>query len=367
MDTTVPDIRFDENGVCHFCKIHNRLEEIHPLGEEGEKQFHQLIERIKQSGSEKEYDCIVGISGGRDSTYTLYMAVKMGLRPLAVHFDNGWNSDIAVSNIKNATEKLNVDLYTHVADWEEFKDLQKSFLKASVSDAEVPTDYVITSILYKVAADNKVKYILTGHSFKTEGIAPLYWTYLDGRYVRDIHKRFGQEKISSFPIMSMSELIVNTLFRRIKSVDFPDYIEYNHDEVDEILKKELNWRYYGGHHHESLYTVFFQSYYLPVKFNIDKRRSEYSALIRTNQLERNEALKKLEMPYPYDPEIIKYTISKLGFTEKEFNKIMVSENKSFFDYKSYYPIIRLFKAPIRIACKAHILPPVFYEKYLGDI
>jgi len=242
MDTTVPGIQFDENGICTFCRIHDELEKKHPIDESGRRRFQGIIDKIKKDGGNQEYDCIVGVSGGRDSTYTLYVAVEMGLRPLAVHFDNGWNTDIAVSNIKKITDKLDIDLHTHVADWEEFKDLQKAFLRASVSDAEVPTDYVILSVLYDAAKKFRVKYILNGHSFRTEGVAPIGWTYMDGRYIRGIQAQFGSTKITSFPIMSMSELLYNTFIKRIQVINVPEFIQYEHAMVNQVLKEQLGLR-----------------------------------------------------------------------------------------------------------------------------
>lgn len=365
LDTTVPEITFDSNGVCSFCRIHDSLEKTHPLDNEGNRQFSALIEQIKKEGRNNEYDCIVGVSGGRDSTYTLYTAVEMGLRPLAVHFDNGWNSEIAVSNIKNATNRLNIDLHTVVADWEEFKDLQKSFLWASVPDAEVPTDYAIISVLMQAANKYHVKYVFNGHSFRTEGVAPIGWTYMDGRYIRSVHSQFGTQKITSFPIMSLSELLYYTFVKRIRMIDVPEFIEYNQAVVDDVIKNKLGWNYYGGHHHENVYTEFFQSYYLPKKFGIDKRKLEYSALVRSGQMKREDALKALQQSYPFNPEIIDYTLSKLGLTKEEFQKIMDAPRKSFRDYPSYYPLIRTARYPIKVACSLHLLPPVFYEKYLG--
>lgn len=292
-DTTIPEIRFDENGVCNFCKVHDDLEKKYPLNEEGKRKLNELVEEIKTKGKNHEYDCIIGVSGGRDSTFTLHTAVKLGLRPLAVHFDNGWNSEIAVSNIRKPTNKLNVDLHTVVADWEEFKDLQIAFLKASVSDAEIPTDYAILSVLYQVANELEIKYILIGHSFRTEGIAPLGWTYMDGRYVKSVHEKFGKTKIKSFPILSLWELLYYTFVKKVKFIHLPEYIEYDQKKVMEVLEKELNWEFYGGHHHESTYTNFFQSFYLPKKFNIDKRKIECSALIRSGQMTRDEALENI--------------------------------------------------------------------------
>jgi len=200
LDTTVNDIWFDDNGECKYCKIHDEMEKVHPLGPEMDTELKKVVETIKQKGKGKKYDCIVGLSGGRDSTYTLLTAVKLGLRPLAVHFDNSWNSDISVKNIKKACDKLNVELFTIVADWEEFKDLQIAFLKSSTPDADIPTDYAIYSTLYHVANKEGVKYILNGHSFRTEGTSPISWTYMDPLYVKSVYKKYGKRKKSSMLI-----------------------------------------------------------------------------------------------------------------------------------------------------------------------
>lgn len=364
LDTTVPDIWFDENGVCKYCKIHDEMEKSHPMGSEGQQKIERTVEKIKKSGKGKDYDCIVGMSGGRDSTYTLNLAVKLGLRPLVVHLDNGWNSEIAVSNIKKATEKLGVDLHTWVADWEIFKDLQLSFLKASVPDAEIPTDYAIYSVLFKMAVDKGIKYIIEGHSFRTEGTSPLGWTYMDGRYIKSVHKQFGKLKLKNFPVLSLSQLLNNVFIKRIKYFRPLEYIDYRHKEVNKILADELDWQYYGGHHHESVYTEFFQSYLLPKKFNIDKRKTEYSALIRSGQRTREDALKEIrEKEYAFNPEIVEFTLSKLGLSQAEFDNIFQAKIKSFKDYPTYMPLIKKFRLPIRLACKLHLLPPILYYKY----
>ena len=360
----MPDISFDAEGMCIFCTMHDELERDHPLDTNGYASFQKLIQKISAEGKNKEYDCIVGVSGGRDSTYTLYMAKKLGLRPLAVHFDNGWNSSVAVSNIRNATLALDVDLETIVADWEEFKDLQVAFLRASVSDAEIPTDFAILSVLYDMAHRNGVRYILNGHSFRTEGVAPKSWTYMDGRYIHDVYSKYGSKKISSFPIMMLSRFLYYTFICKITTINLPEFIPYEHEEVERVLTGELGWTYYGGHHHESIYTEFFQSYYLPQKFGIDKRRLEFSALIRSGQMKRKDALDELQNAYPCKQEIIDYTLSKLNLTKEEYTAILDGKNKAFRDYKTYYSYMQLLKLTIRLACYLHILPPVFYHKYL---
>lgn len=364
MDDTVQGITFDENGVCTFCHIHDELEEKYHQGEKLEKELEYLIKKIKKDGKGKRYDCIVGVSGGRDSTYTLYSAVKLGLRPLAVHFDNGWNSDLAVQNIKNVCKKLNIELYTHVADWEEFKDMQRAFLKASVPDAEVPTDWVIFSVLYKVAKDEGVKYIIHGHSFRTEGTTPLTWTYMDGRYVNYIQKKFGTKKIKSFPVMSMIDYLYYTFFKKIVQVRLLYYLPYEEDKILKMLTEEVGWQSYGGKHHESKYTGFFQSFILTRKFNIDKRKLHFSALIRNGQMTREKAL-EIIMKDPYDggAEMLDYCLKKLDYSHEEFEKIMNEKPKLFLDYKSYFSLVKSMEKPIMWGVKIGVVPDTVYRKF----
>ena len=221
MDDSVIGISFDKKGVCIFCHMHDELDKKFPMNENTDHSLRQIINKIKKSGKNSTYDCIVGVSGGKDSSYTLVRVVELGLRPLVVHFDNGWNSNLAVQNIKNLCEKLKVDLHTHVADWEEFRDLQRSFLFASVPDGEVPTDFVITSVLTQLASKERIKYIIQGNTFRTEGTTPLSWTYQDPKYIRCIHKKFGKKKIKSFPIMNISQFLYYSFIKRV--ISFPQH------------------------------------------------------------------------------------------------------------------------------------------------
>lgn len=368
LDTTVADIWFDDKGECKYCKINDQMEKDHPLGTESDLKLKAIVEKIKHDGKGLQYDCIAGTSGGRDSTYTLLKAIELGLRPLAVHFDNGWNTEISVKNIKKTCEKLNIPLYTVVADWEEFKDLQVAFLKASTPDSDIPTDYAIYSILFDVAAKEGVKYILNGHSFRTEGTSPISWTYMDSRYLKAVHKRFGKiKKIKSFPLLSLPRLLYYAFVKRIKDVRILEYMDYNKKQVDKILTEKLDWEYYGGHHHENVYTKFFQSYYLPKKFNIDKRKTELSALIRSGQISREDALREINSShYQYDTNVVEYAINKLGLTKEEFDKIMNSPNKTHDDYPNYLPLIKLMRLPIKIATKLKLLPHILYLKYASN-
>ena len=365
MDTTIPEIVFDRNGECQFCKIHDELESEYPLNN-GDALAKKVVKEIKKART-GDYDCVVGVSGGRDSTWLLYTAVKLGLKPLAVHYDNGWNSDIASKNIHKMVTKLNIDLETVVADWNEFKDLQMSFLKASVPDVEVPTDLAIHSVLHHVAAKENIRYILNGHSFRTEGVAPKGWTYFDGRYINAIQKKFGKSKLTDFKNFGIFELFYYSFWKRIKVVPILNYFPYNQKKIDKLIKNELEWVYSGGHHHESTYTKFIQSYLLPSKFGIDKRKTELSALIRSNQIGRDAALNiTTNSKYEYDKTLIKFVRKKFDLSEDEWLNIYNLPIKSFLDYPSYYPLMKKLRFFIKLATKMNLLPKLLYLKYLYE-
>lgn len=362
-DSDMPGISFDESGMCNFCKIHDLLEDKFPLDNLGKQRLVRLLQKIKSKGKNNKYDCIVGLSGGTDSTYCLYMAKKLGLRPLAVHFDNHWNSDIAIKNMKNAVEHLEVDLKTITCDWDEFRDLQISFLKASVPDAEMPTDIGIISSLYRAAKEEGINYILNGHSFRAEGVMPLMWSYGDGRYLKSVIKKFGTSELNDFPNLTISNLFYYSFIKGIRMIPLLSYIDYNKEESKRMLERELGWKYYGGHHFESTYTYFI-SYVRHKKFNIDARKVEYSALVRSGQMDRNQAIVKLKEPFLENEELIESCRNRVGLNEDEFREIMSADIKSFSDYPTYYSTIKACRIPIKICCEFGILPKIFYEKYL---
>lgn len=357
VDSEIPDAIFDENRICNHCKNYDEMNNKYSNISTREKKLKDTVNQIKKEGKGKEYDCIVGISGGQDSTYTLYIAHKLRLRPLAVHFDNGWNSRQAVRNIKRITSKLNIDLYTYVVDWEEFKDIQISFLKASVSDAEIPTDIAIKEVLYRAAVRNKVSFILySGSNYRTEGMIPKAWTYMDGRYVKSIQQIFGSKKLKTYPNYTIWRIFYYHFIKKIKAVRLLEMIDFDSNEVIETLERELGWEYYGGKHFESVYTKFFQSYLLPTKFNIDKRRIHYSSLIRSGQATREEILNKLKQ-VPYNVSTIErdigYIRKKLEFSKKEFDNILSLPIKNYRDYPTYDPL------------KQKFLPIINYLKKIG--
>jgi len=350
MDGTDPGLILDEQGVCQYCILQDELEDNYPLGQEGERMLLEQIELMKAAGKGNKYDCIIGVSGGTDSTYQLHLAKKHGLRPLAVHFDNGWNSDIAVTNIEHVTRQLGFDLQTYVVDWQEFKDLQMAFLKASTPDSEIPTDLAIQKVLYQTAADEGIRYVLNGHSFRTEGKVPIAWSYGDGRYLKAVHKEFGTVPLKTFPNYTIKDLFYFTYIKRIKQVRLLYYVPYDKQAMKKFLADEYGWQDYGGHHYESVYTRFYQGYILPEKFGIDKRKREYSALVRSGQLTKQEALDTLASEPPMPPEQAvrdkAYVIKKFGITEQEFQDIMDLPHKRFEDYPNYYSIIKRYRKPI---------------------
>lgn len=348
MDTSDPDITFDEAGLCNHCRDYETVMQTQvPPPEQRQAALEQLVSEIKTAGQGREYDCIIGMSGGVDSTYVAYLVKQLGLRPLAVHMDNGWDSELAVSNIEKVLKKLEIDLYTHVLDWEEFKDLQLSFLKASVSDAEIPTDHAIHAVLYQQAARRNIKHIVFGTNLATEAILPVSWTFgiQDWRYISGVHRQFGSKPLKTYPHTSYwAQNYHYRQIKRIRRVSVLDYINYNKAEAMQMLTDVLGWRPYGGKHYESIYTRFFQGYILPTKFGIDKRRAHLSTLIMSGQLTREAALAEIRQP-PYagymQEEDMDYVLKKFGFSEEEFQRIMALPIKTYRDYPNSLPLVKL--------------------------
>lgn len=364
LDTTVHDIWFDEQGKCKYCYIHDEMEKLHPLDGNETARLNNIVEKIKDAGIGKKYDCICGLSGGRDSTYTLYTAKKLGLRPLAVNLDNGWGTPIADKNIENACKILNVDLVSVKIEWEEYKDIQRAFILAGVSDVDLPSDLGIYALLFSMAKKHKVKYILNGHSFRTEGTSPISWSYFDPLYIKDVYKKFGSgKKLKTLPTISMVQLLKYTFLNGIREIRMLEYMNYEKKKVDPVLTKELIWEYYGGHHHENVFTHFIQSYYLPQKFNIDKRKTELSAMIRSGQISKEDALKELEHPYEWDKNMVDEVIQKMDFTKEEFQAHMKAPNRTHNEFRTMLSFYRIFRGPINLFTKMHLLPRILYLKY----
>lgn len=365
---TISSIKL-ENNICQFCKIHDEMEKEFPLNDYSEDRLFRIADKIKKDRLSSKYDCVVGVSGGRDSTFLLYYIKKiLNLNPLAVHYDNGFDSDTSVSNILNICQKLNVDLETNVADWQSFKKITKSFFLAGVSDPDTPTDVGIFKTMYQIAYRENIKYVLNGHSFRTEGIEPLDWTYMDGKYIKSIHSKYGDGDLSKFDNFYIKDLIKFNIFKGIKTVLPLNYINYSHDKVEKILKDEVNWTYYGGHHHESLLTKFVVSSYLPRKFNIDRRLTSYSAMIRSGLILKNDAKKILNnrsISEIDEVNLQEYILDKLDISKDEFHNIMNMKNKNFRNYKTYYNFFKYFKIPAKILYKLNFIPKILYLRFFG--
>lgn len=338
MDTTDPEITFDDEGrCCHCTEFIERRAKHKYHGEASDAELDRMIREIKASGRGRKYDCVIAVSGGADSSYLAYIAIQRGLRPLAVHMDNGWNSEKAVINIKNVTGKLGIDYESYVLDWEEFRDLQLAFLKASVPEAETPTDVAIPAAVHVIAIRHGIKYILNGGNIATEGILPKSWHYdvKDLKYFNHIHRTFGRRRLKTFPTFGYVREAYYKLLKGMRIVYPLNFIPFVKDEAVAMLERDFDWRPYGGKHHESGYTKFIQSYYLYEKFGIDYRRAGLSVQICNGEIDRDSAIEELRS-LPYDPERIEgdktYIAKKLGVSRDEFETILNLPPKWYWDY-----------------------------------
>lgn len=333
MDTIAdPDITFDENGICNYYYEYLEAEKKNCLhGEEGLKKQIEIAMTIKNNPGKNGYDCILGLSGGADSTYLAYLAKKLGLNPLLVHFDYGWNTEIAVQNVKSAVNYTGFDLHTFVMDWEEFKNLQRSYFKASVLDLDVPADHMIFGSLYNIASKYKIKYILSGNNIWTEHTLPKSWNYnkFDLINLKNIHKKFENTPLNNLPALGYYNQIYYNIFKKINYINFIDYEYFNRESILKFIESEMGWINYGAKHQESVFTRFYQGYILPTKFHIDKRKAHLSNLIFSKQLSKQEALQELRhLPYPFDKQRndFEFVAKKLGFTFDEFDAILNQKN-----------------------------------------
>ena len=343
MDTTDAKITFDGKGVCDHCNTFKRtiLPNWH-TDARGRQALQKMVNKIKKAGSEKDFDCIIGMSGGIDSSYLTYIAKeRLGLRPLVFHVDAGWNSQEAVNNIEKLVDKLGLDLYTEVIDWEEMRDLQLAFIKSGVPHVDTPQDHAFFATMYRFAEQYGVKYILTGGNFSTECIRnPIEWMYYqsDSMQLRDIHRRFGTRPLANFPTTSiLRHKIYLPYFKGIKVVRPLDYVPYVKQQAVDLLVEKFGWQPYPQKHFESRFTRFYEGYWLFRKFGYDTRRVQFSSLILTGQMTRGEALKKLEQP-PLDEagaaREFEYVATKLGISIEELREYFNAENKTYKDYKS---------------------------------
>lgn len=332
MDTSAPEISFDAEERCNFCsEFLKRMAAGGGFFEKKRQELPGLIAAIKQQGRGKPYDCIVGVSGGVDSSYALYLAKQQGLRPLAVHLDNGWNSELAVKNIESLIRKLDVDLHTHVIEWRENRDLQISFFKAGVIDIELLMDNAMLKLNYEQAADRGVHHILAGTNQATEGIRmPASWNHfkLDAVNIRAIQRRFGTRPIRTHPLMGVTDFLRFKYAAKVEWLSFLDYVNYDKQAALDVLVQEIGYRPYPYKHYESVFTRFYQGYILIRKFGVDKRRVHLSTLICSGQMSREAALEKVAEPAYPDPVQLAtdraFVLKKLGFSEAWFEDYLAA-------------------------------------------
>ncbi len=331
MDTTDPNIMFDDEGVCSHCHYfqNNVVPNWFP-DQRGEALLHDMIAQVKAHGKGKPYDSIIGISGGVDSSFLAVKVAEWGLRALAVHVDAGWNSELAVKNIEQIINKTGLDLVTHVVDWEDMQELQLAFLRSNLANQDVPQDHAFFAALYRYAIKNDIKFVISGSNYATEGILPQSWGYdaMDARHLRAIHARFGTRKLKDFPIVSFFDYHI--YFPKIKKMTILrplNYISYTKSAAIDYLERNYGWRYYGGKHYKSRWTHFFQAYYLPTKFGYDKRKAHLASLVVAREISRDEALKELDKPLYTENELAEdkaFVAKKLGLTVEELDRLVTA-------------------------------------------
>jgi N-acetyl sugar amidotransferase len=342
MNARAADIVFDANGICNYCtEMMDKLAAYQPASADVlEDKLRRFVDQVRRSGTGKQYDCIVGVSGGADSAYALYLAKKHGLRPLAVHMDNGWNSELAVNNIENLVRKLGVDLYTHVIEWREYRALQQAFFDADVIDIELLYDNAMAAVNYRLARHYGIRYILAGSNTSTEGMRmPPSWAWykFDRKNILALARR-GGARVRSMPTIGVAGFVWHRILRGVQWVPFLDYIDYNKQACIDELVKEIGYRPYPYKHYESVFTRFYQGYLLPRKFGVDKRHLHFSSLICSGQMTREEAVSLLaQSPYPNLHELetdIDYFLKKMGWTQDQLDAYLQRPQRAHDSYPS---------------------------------
>lgn len=341
MDVSDPEISFDEDGVCNHCHRFDEIAEKHWFPDErGARILAEQVERIKAAGAGRDYDSIMGLSGGVDSSYLAVKMVELGLRPLVVHVDGGWNSELATNNIEQLVKRLNLDLHVHVVNWREMQDLQVAYLRSGVANQDVPQDHAFFAELLRVGRKHRIKHVISGSNYATESILPSAWGYnaMDLTNLRAIHKTYGNIRLREYPTVSFLEWYVT--YPRLLGVQFfrpLNYMPYDKKAAKDLLISEYGWKDYGGKHYESRFTKFFQGYYLIERFGYDKRRAHLASLVVSEQMTREEALTELEKPaYPANqlPEDVEFIRKKLGLSQEQFDEIMNAKRHMATDFKS---------------------------------
>lgn len=364
-DERVSAISFDANGVCSYCRQIDGLIDYYGTGlPAGDAKLTAIIEDIRRAGRGKKYDCIIGVSGGTDSSYMAHLAKKVwGLRPLAVHYDNTWNTAIATQNIRRVLSALDIDLYTHVVDNKEADDIFAAFFQAGVAEIEAATDLALAEVMNRAAWKHGVRYVLEGHSFATEGITPVGRNYFDGQYIRSIHRRYGRRPMKSYPLMTFERMLFWSVAARIRKIRPFWYMSYSKEGARALLEREYGWEYYGGHHLENRMTAFFHSVYAPQKFDSDFRNNTLSALARQGKMSREEAWRQYCEPPHVEEELVAYFQKRLGLSENEYKSIMAAPPRSWHEFPTYKKRFERFRPLFRLLADANLVTRSFYLKY----
>ena len=363
-DINVPNINFDNQGVCNYCLQVELLSKEFGTGTNiGSEKLDAIIQDIKKNGKRLKYDCVIGVSGGTDSSFLLIKALEWGLRPLAVHYDNTWNSAIATMNIGKVTRALKIDLFTYVVNNKEVDDIKKAFFLAGVAECDVDTDIAFVQVLRATAAKFGVKYILEGHSFITEGISPIGGNYFDGAYIADIHDKYGTMKRSTFPNMTFYQFMKWALVYRQKFIRPFWYMDYSKEAARKVLVAKTGWKYYGGHHLENLAATFAHTVWLPQRFNTDYRNLTLAADVRRGAMSREEAIEIYARPVKPDQDLIEYVKKRFELTDSEYVAIMSGSKKSWRDFRTYKKRFERLRPLFFILAKANLVPMSFYLKY----
>ncbi len=363
-DANVPGIDFDSNGICNYCRMVDGLALTYETGAPGGRQrLDDLLAQMRSAGKGKPFDCIIGISGGTDSSYLVTKAVEWGLRPLAVHYDNTWNSGIASANVRSLVNTLDVELVTHVVRHEEVEDIVMAFLRAGVPELEAATDLGYAFLLREVSRKTRTPFILEGHSFMAEGVTPLNFNYFDGRYISEIHRRFGTRRLKTYPLMTLSRFLRSVFVDRPKFIRPLWFVDYSKSRAKAELADRLDWQDYGGHHLENKLTAYAHSVYLPQKFGLDLRNNALAAAVRTQELSREEAAATYASQPPFASELTEYFTSRLGLSGAEHSDILNSPTSTWREHPTYKRHFELLRPIFAVALRFELIPASFYHKY----
>ena len=362
-DTSIPGVEFGPTGECSYCALHDEMDLQYPTGDAGELELQKAVDEMKEAGRDNEYDCILGVSGGCDSSYLAHSMVERGLRPLAVHFDNTWDNSIATSNMYTVLNQLNVPLETYVVDNHEYDDIHRAFIESGVRDLEAPTDIGLMGVLYRSAEQHNIKYIVEGHSFRTEGVSPAGQFYMDGKYVKEIHRKFGSIPMKTFPNLPLNKFIHWAALSRIRRLRPLYWLDYNKEATKAFLTSQYGWEWYGGHHLENRWSHFHHTYFIPQRFGIDHRINELSGRVRSGQMPRSEACAEYEIQPVVDPELLTMVKKRLGYSNERWDELMDAPHRHFSEFPTYLQTFRRLRLVFWLLYRMDRIPKTFYVKF----